>query len=74
MCLIPRLERNRRIAALRFEYDEAGRLLSRAALPASEASEPGREERYEWTGREWNTDTRLMYNRARWYDPSRQPR
>jgi len=60
MCLIPRLERNRRIAALRFEYDEAGRLLSRAALPVSEASDPGRGERYLWTGREWDTETCRM--------------
>jgi hypothetical protein len=74
MCLIPRLERNPRIAALGFVDDAEGRLLSDAALPVSEASEPGREDRYLWTGREWDTDTRLMYNRARWYDPSRQPR
>jgi hypothetical protein len=73
MCLIPRLERNRRIAALRFEYDAEGQLLSRAEFPASEASEPAREERFLWTGREWDADTRLMYKRARWYDPSRQP-
>ena len=60
MCLIPHLERNPRMPALRFEYDAAGQLLSRAALPASEASEPGREERYRWTGRDWDADTCLM--------------
>jgi hypothetical protein len=74
MCVIPRLERNPRIPASHFEYDAEGRLLSRAALPVSEASELGREERYAWTGREWDAETYLMYYRARWYDPSRRPR
>src|SRR5215471_2313350 len=70
MCLIPRLERSTRIPALHFMDDAEGQLLSCAALPASEASEPGRGERYRWSGREWAAETCLMYNRARWYDPS----
>jgi hypothetical protein len=74
MCLIPHLERDPRIPTVRFEYDAEDQRLSRAALPVSDESDPGREERYLWTGREWDADTRLMYNRARWYDPSRQPR
>jgi hypothetical protein len=74
MCLIPRPERNPRIAALRFEDDAEGQLLSRVSLPASEASELGRGERYPWAGREWAADTCLIYSRARWYDPSRPPR
>ncbi len=28
------------------------------------------EDRYKWTGREWDTEAKLQYNRARFYDPA----
>lgn len=44
------------------EYDAFGNIVSE-----TDASWSGR---YMWTGREWDPDIKLQYNRARWYDPT----
>ncbi len=44
------------------DYDAWGNLTYESA--------PSYGDRYGWTGREFDTDTGLQYNRARWYDPA----